>query len=175
VTNQENPNVRPMMTTPVVMNPQNNIPQVMQNPYNQATMPQMMSGAMKYQALYPEVFYKLQPYVMMACDQMDAYGYMMPTQEIIEHMSDNICDDVCKMYPDLAEYAHKNDNTMKADPPNDPDGRMGDHGFMSDNEGFMRDRDRFGFGRGFRRRGFFRDFIDILLLSELFGRRRRRF
>lgn len=106
---------------------------------------------MNYQLVYPEIFYKLQPYVMMVCDQMD-YSSVMPNMGTVQQMTDNIYNDVVRMYPDLAEYADNNAEavpTFNGDPP--------------------------PFGRRFRRRGVLRDIIDILLLSELFGRRRRRF
>lgn len=120
-------------------------------PYAQAAVKPKMA----YQMIYPEVFYRLQPYIMMVCDQME-YGSVMPTMETVQHMTDNIYDDVCRMYPDLAEYVRNNENKAKDDPPP-----------------FDRDPDMFG--RRFRRRGVFKDLIDILILSELFGRRRRFF
>lgn len=117
-----------------------------------------VSPMMSNQMVYPEIYYKLQPYIMMVCDQVDTYGSMMPTQEMIENITDSIYDDVCRMYPDMAEYAHAKDSK------NDPDPVV--------------ETARFGpapgmFGWRFRRRGMFRDLIDILLLSELFRRRRR--
>lgn len=116
-----------------------------------------VSPTMPYQTVYPEIYYKLQPYIMMVCDQVDTFGTAMPTQDMIEHVTDSIYDDVCKMYPDLAEYAQSNADKLAAQP--------------------VVETARFGpgpgFGWRFRRRGMFRDLIDILLLSELFRRRRR--
>ena len=60
--------------------------------------------AMEYRTVYPEVYYKLQPYIMMVCDQMDTYGTTMPSQEMIERMFDNIYDDLCALYPDIADF-----------------------------------------------------------------------
>ena len=149
-------NINKELTSPAgAMNPLYSVPEVSQPPYN----PTVVSQAMKYQAVYPEIFYKLQPYIMMVCDQMD-FGPTMPNMETIQHMTDNIYKDVCRMYPDLAEYARSNDKKENDDPPP----------FDRD-----RDMDRDIFERPFRRRGMFRDIIDILLLSELFGRRRRFF
>lgn len=99
---------------------------------------------------------------MMACDQMDTYSSEIPTQVMIERMSDTIYDDVCRMYPDMVEYAGCAGKKDDTDPP---------QGFMARD----RDRDRDMFEHHFRRRGPFRDFIDFLLLSELFRRRRRFF
>ena len=112
----------------------------------------MAKPMMEYQTMYPEIFYKLQPYVMMVCDQMD-YSSIMPNMEMVQNMTDNIFDDVCRMYPDLVEYVRNNENDEAAIPT------------------FNHNPDR----RRFRRRGLFRDIIDILILSELFGRRRRFF
>lgn len=100
--------------------------------------------------VYPEIYYKVQPFIMMACDQMDMH--QMPTQAMIDQMADNIHDDVVRMYPDMAEYAQSTMTTI-ADP-HDPPPFGRDH------------RD----GR-FRRRGLFNDLITILLLQELLGRR----
>ena len=120
--------------------------------------------AMEYRTVYPEVYYKLQPYIMMVCDQMDTYGTTMPSQEMIERMSDNIYEDMCAMYPDIADYVRSTERTadMEAVETITPLRSFGSRG---------RDFGRPG-GR-FRRRGVFRDLIGILLLSEFFRRRRR--
>jgi hypothetical protein len=112
----------------------------------------MISGNMAFRVVYPEIFYRLQPYIIMVCDQMDTNGSMMPTQDMVEQMTDSIYDDVCRMYPDIAEYAREQDMKAKDDPP-----------------------EREIFGRRFRRRGLLRDLIGILLVSEFFRRRRRIF
>jgi hypothetical protein len=117
-----------------------------------------MAPMMQYQMVYPEIYYKLQPYIMMVCDQIDTFGPMMPTQDMVENITDSIYDDVCRMYPDLEEYAHSKEDNANTQPAVET-ARFG--------------RDPGPFGRRFRRRGVFRDFIDVLLLSELFGRRRR--
>ncbi len=133
----------------------------MTNPTNtmpSAISPQTAAPVKPFQMVYPEIYYKLQPYIMMVCDQVDPYGFMMPTQDMIERITDNIYDDMCKMYPDLAEYAHSKDDRGNADP-------------VVETARFGRDPDQFSWR--FRRRGLFRDLIDILLFSELFRRRRR--
>ena len=124
------------------------------------TSPQVAS-LIAYQLAYPEVYYRLQPHIMMACDQMDSYGYAMPTQEVMDQMADGIYNDVIRLYPDMIDYDGATIPTVSI---GDPNG-FG-HGFRDRNSGV-------GFGRGFGRRGLFRDLIDILLLSELFRRRRR--
>lgn len=120
----------------------------------QQMQPQMQTPQMQTpQVVYPEVFYKLQPYIIMVCDQMDTYGTLMPTQEMIEEITDNIYEDICRMFPDLADYI-KTSDSPQAQPVQGPFGT-----------GMFR--------RGFRRRGIVRDLIDILLLSEFYRRRRR--
>jgi hypothetical protein len=123
------------------------------------TMPKTMDN-MTYLLVYPEVYYRVQPYVMMVCDQMDSYSMMMPSQEMVEQMSDGIYEDMRRMYPDMVEYANDSEKKAKEDPP-----------FIEVQTFYGRG---FGmFGRHGRRRGPVRDLIDILLLSELFRRRRR--
>lgn len=110
-----------------------------------------MSDLVTYRLVYPEIFYKLQPFVMMACDQMDSAA-AMPSQDVIEGMADRIYEDVCRMYPDIEEYAREREKSAQNNPA------------LSEVLSVRR----------FRRRGLLRDIIEILLLSELFGRRRRR-
>jgi len=156
VSNQENSTVNPFMNISQIIAANNNMEETKPTPYSKAEMQPVMTDAMQYQSVYPEIFYKLHPYITMVCDEMDAYGCAMPTREMVSHITDNIYDDICKMYPDLAEYTHKSENSMKNDPPDPPVGVD-------------------GLGRGFRRRGLPRDLIDILLLSEMFRRRRRNY
>lgn len=125
----------------------------MQNNYYMPEMtPGMEREMMCCRMSYPEVYYKLQPFVFAMCDQMG--GYMMPTQDMVDQMSDDIYMDVTTMYPDMAEYA-----------------REYEVGASVETSQFGRDFDRGNRGR-FRRRGVFRDVIDILLLNELFRRGR---
>ena len=107
--------------------------------------PEMMRGATA--PMYPEIYYKIQPHILMACDEMDMHGCFAPTQEIIMCMCDRICSNLFRVYPEMARY----------DIEYEPDSR-GDHWQASQ--------------FGFRRRGPFRDFIAFLLLAELFRRRR---
>jgi hypothetical protein len=55
--------------------------------------------------VYPEIYYKLQPYIMMVCDEMDTFGDVMPTQDMIDSMTDSVYEDAMRMYPELADYA----------------------------------------------------------------------
>ncbi|MEA4987195.1 MAG: hypothetical protein VB095_03985 [Anaerovorax sp.] len=99
---------------------------------------------------YPEVYYKVQPFVMSACDQMNSFSRLMPSQELFDQVSDDIYMNVCTMYPDLEQYAACYD--MKSSVETTQRGRDGYRNYR------------------FRRRGLFRDFIDLLLLNELFRR-----
>lgn len=121
-------------------------------PSSQMTESQAMGNPMAYRSVYPEVYYKLKPYISMACDLMDSYGIVVPTQQQVDDMVDGIYDDFCKMYPDMSGYMKRDENDSAGDPPPFRDGF----------------RPMFGF----RRRGPGRDFIEALLLAELFGRGR---
>lgn len=128
----------------------------------------------QYQTVYPEIYYKLQPYINVICDQMDFYQ-TEPTLEMVQQITDNIYDDVARTYPDLAEYANNNDNPGHNPTSGNP------HGNPNGNPIRRNPYDRYGrytpyrFDGGYRRRGLFRDIIDIMLLSELSRRRRRYF
>lgn len=134
------------------MNQYNN-PNENQMPLNQAPIANMMP----YRMVYPEVFYRVQPFIMNVCDQMDACNYMMPNQEMMDQMSDNIHDDLIQMYPDMAQYDSNYNNATGAEQT------------VIDVIGGS----PFFFRPHFRRRGLLRDLISILLFSE-FQRRRRR-
>lgn len=111
---------------------------------------------MMYQRVYPDVYYKVQPFVMMACDEMDADHYEMPAQEMIRHASDQIYQDVCRIHPDLAARDHYREMSYEA------------ASAYNISENFIEAQQFFG-------GGFFNDLIDIMLLNELFRRRRRRY
>ncbi|MDD3692801.1 MAG: hypothetical protein PHX02_02720 [Oscillospiraceae bacterium] len=112
-----------------------------------------LSDMITYRVVYPEIFYKLQPFVLMACDEMDAHGII--NQEMIEKMADSIYNDVRRMYPDMVEYAHEQERKASSIPA------------VTEVQAPFRGR--------FRRRGLLRDIIEILILSELFRRRRRNY
>lgn len=136
--------------------------------YNPSNMSNMMlsnsqmsvspstSQSMTAAVTYPEIYYKLQPYLSMVRDSLVSMG-RNPTQEELDQVSDSIYDDICRRDPDLKAYLEKYE--PKDPPEGDPPFRGGFRG------GF-----RPGFGFGFRRRGLGRDFIDALLLAQLFGR-----
>lgn len=107
------------------------------------------ANRMAYGTVYPEICYKLEPYITMACDLMDSSGIDVPTRQQVDEMVDRIYNEFCNTYPDMAEYMGKN----MGDAVNDPPPFRGSFRPMF----------------GFRRRGIGRDFIEALLLAELFG------
>jgi hypothetical protein len=116
----------------------------------------------KHRAMYPEIHYKMEPFISTTCDMIESSG-VMPTQEEMENITDNIYDEFCKMYPEMENYMKPNQRD------NDPPEAVTTQFMMDD---FRRgDFGQGDFGR-FRRRGIGRDFILALLLSRLFGRRR---
>ena len=151
---QGNANMRPMEGAPAPS--EAGMPEMMPA-YPKSEVSPVTEEAMNYRTLYPEIYYKLIPYIIMACDVMDTYGTKVPTQQQVEQMADGIYDDVCKMYPDMADYMRKSE-AMKDDPPGDPPFFPG--GFRGGRGGYI------------RRRGLGRDLIETLLLAELLGRRR---
>ena len=108
----------------------------------------------KHRALYPEIHYRLKPFIAVTCDAIQASG-VNPTQEDMDEITDNILNDFCRMHPDMENY-------MKtADEADDPPEAVQTIAYGG----------RYGYGyRGFRRRGLGRDLIGGLLLGELLGR-----
>jgi hypothetical protein len=113
----------------------------------------MQEEKMYYQCIYPEIYYKVQPFAMMACDEMDACNCGMPDQDMVRQISDHIYEDVCRVHPDLAEENQYHGMSVEA-------------AAAYNMPGFVE-------AQQWRRGGFFRDLIDIILLNELFRRRRR--
>ena len=108
----------------------------------------------KHRALYPEIHYKLKPFISVTCDAIQASG-LNPTQEEMDEITDNIYDDFCKMHPEMENYM-KTENDTAASPEAVQTIAYGG---------------RYGYGYGgFRRRGIGRDLIGGLLLGELLGR-----
>ena len=155
----EDPYMGPWMNAPGTALPWYCAPEAEQFPYYQPGIAPALAGAMAYPAVYPEIYYKLQPHILRACDDMERYG-LMPTGEMIEHKCDEIHDDVCRMHPELAEYAREYE--IKAQNAADLSAELVFN---------PADYDR-GDRRRFRRRSLFGDLIRILFLSELLRRRR---
>lgn len=103
---------------------------------------------------YPEIYYRVQPHIMEAMDQMDIQGCMMPESETIKSVCDKICNHMRELYPDRMEAHSYSDAVQTASP---------DY-YDRDNE----------YGQQFgNREGLLNDLIYILFLNELFRRRRR--
>ena len=160
---KENPHMGPWLNAPGTTLPWYSAPGAEQSLYYQPGMSPMLSGAMAYPVVYPDIYYIIQPHIMRACDEMEMYD-SMPSEEMFEHKCDQIHDNVCTMHPELAEYAREYE--IQA---HDPLSTPGEYGSYYPDGFEWRRRPRF------RRRGVFGDLVRILLLSELFGRRRRRF
>ena len=109
---------------------------------------------MMYQRVYPDVYYKVQPFVMMACDEMDAYDYGMPSPDMIKQITDQIYQDVCQTHPDIAEQTNYHEMSYEA------------ASAYNVPAGFVQAQQ---LGGG----GFFNDLVTIVLLNEIFRRRRR--
>lgn len=107
-----------------------------------------------YQNVYPDVYFKVQPFAMMAVDELDAANSGIPTQDMIRQISDQIYEDVRRVHPDLAEREDYQEMSYEAATAYSVPGS-----FIEAQQ------------RG-RRGGFFRDLIDIVLLNEFFRRRR---
>jgi hypothetical protein len=106
-----------------------------------------------YQCIYPDVYYKVQPFAMMACDELDACSYGMPTCDEVRQISDRICEDACRVHPELLDQDHYQGMSYEAAAAYSVPGS-----FVESQQ--------------WRRGGFFRDLVDIILLNELFRRRR---
>ena len=120
---------------------------------------------------YPDIYYRVQPFVMSVCDQMYSRGMTALNQEMFDQISDNIYMDVSNTYPDLIEYA--NCREMEANVESMQMYFDRDRYYDRDRSDRDYDRDRRGrYYPRFRRRGLFRDFIDLLLLNELIRRGR---
>ena len=94
--------------------------------------------------MYPEIYYRIYPHVHRICDRMDNPYMYYPSEALVESMI-NECYDACvREMPDLIHYAD-----LKAHETDSIDAAQ------------------------FRRRPLLRDLIAIILISELFRRRRR--
>ena len=117
------------------------------------------NGMQDLSATYPELYYRLQPYISMVLDELDLnFGDDMPNREMLEQITERIFTDILEMYPDLEQY-------------------LGDQStFSNDNSKDAADAITRSprYRRRFRRRGPLRDIIDILFFSDFYRRRRRR-
>lgn len=143
-----------MQTVPMQTAPMQTAP--MQESVNQE-MVERARDNLPMQLVYPEIFYKLQPFVILVCDEFERYS-VTPTQQMIDEAANGICAEACRIYPDLMYYSFN--QSGNDDPP-----------FMREFDLRRRgDFDHDFFMRRFRRRGNFHDLVSILLLSEIFRR-----
>jgi hypothetical protein len=119
----------------------------------------IMDETKEHRAMYPELFYKLEPFISSTCDAIEMSG-VMPTQQEMDNITDDILEEFCNTYPDMANYLRANENDNSNEMPEAIPTQFFGGGFRPD---------RF---RRFRRRGLARDIIRALLLTRLFGRRR---
>lgn len=136
--------IQPPMPMPPAPKPMPN-PPPMPMPGNPCFSPEMSGGANAYSNMYPDIYYKLQPHVSMACDEMEINGLMLPTTRMMNCMCSRIHENVCRMYPEMLNYA----NSWSAAP--NPQAMDYDRSFDG---------------------GPIKDIIAVLLLAELFRRRR---
>lgn len=116
---------------------------------------------MTYQKVYPEIYYKIQPFVLSVCDQVDAFGCGAFNYDELETMTETIYNDLCKVYPEFTKY-----NDDYNDDYNDNNNFTSS---IEDAEPVYAPM----YNRRYRRRqNIFRDMIEILLLTEIFRRRR---
>lgn len=146
----------PNMNNQGVPSPQQN--SMGQDAYNMSEL----NDVVRFRTAFPEIYYKCMPFIMMASDQMDSVE--MPSQEMIEEMTDNIYEDIIRMYPEMDEYFKNAEKEEEAVPA---------QRFITSDWDRGRGWDRDWYRRRFRRRGLPKDVIQILLLNELFRRRRR--
>ncbi len=117
---------------------------------------------------YPEIYYILQPHVLMECDNMEVSG-AMPTQDRLDRMCDRVYGNACRTHPELVQYDMENDRMAGASAVPNPPRRYPDGYPNNYPDGYRRHDNRPG--RGFD----INDVIRILLLNEIFNRRRRRY
>lgn len=101
------------------------------------------------QLFYPEIYYRIQPIILMVCDQFSCNPNVVPTQELMEQLTDSIYIELAQIYPDLMD--HNYNQMVDSDSP-----LLQSFGFYT---------------RRFRHRGSLRDLIAILLLTEYTRRR----
>ncbi len=78
----------------------------MMNPANIKSLPEITKTQ---RALYPEVLYKLEPFIASTCDAIRSAG-IMPNQQEIDDITDEILDDFLKMHPEMERYMNARDN-----------------------------------------------------------------
>lgn len=98
---------------------------------------------MNYPLMYPDIYYKIYPYACKVCDKMDNPYVAYPSESNVQSMIDECYDQCVREVSDLEEYFGQK--------------------VSADDKGETK----------IRRRRLLRDLIGIILISELFRRRRR--
>jgi len=164
----------PWMNAPSATSPWMYAPGAEHMPCYRKDVPPMQAGASTYPIMYPEIYYRIHPVVCRVCEEMDDLRMPMPTQEAVEAMVDRAHDEVCRLYPDIAEYARECEKNAKESGTDIGIQQIyGGYGYPYPYVGIPYGYGGFG-GYGFRsrRRGLLRDLISIVLISQLFRRRR---
>lgn len=104
--------------------------------------------------LYPEIYYKVEPYILSACDEMTSFGSDMPAKKAISAMSERVYAQIMEAYPELRVF-----ETQSAGA-----------GSVEGTAGKNTAGDKVAAAR---RNSLLGDFLDVLLIYELIGRRRR--
>lgn len=104
--------------------------------------------------LYPEIYYKVEPYILSACDEMTSFGSDMPAKKAISAMSERVYAQIMEAYPELRVY----------------EAQSAGAGSVEDTAGKNTAGDKV---TAARRSSLLGDFLDVLLIYELIGRRRR--
>lgn len=146
------------------------------------------AGATAGEMIYPKLYYKIHPFVMEACDEMDMHGVMMPTRHMMRCMCGRMCERIFSIHPEMAKYDVEYEAMADDDPPPTPGmgglaeefSRMFPGEAMSSDLEDLRRRHPMEFEdfrrrhpESFRRGSVFRDFLEFLLLLEFLRRRRR--
>jgi hypothetical protein len=111
--------------------------------YMYPSMEPEMNNGMVQPIMYPDIYYRIYPYVHRTCDRMDNPYMMYPSEAQVESMVNDCYDNCVNSMPDMIQYAD-----MQAEKIQEVDASQ------------------------FRRRPLLRDLISIILISELFRRRR---
>ena len=104
--------------------------------------------------LYPEIYYKVEPYILSACDEMTSFGSDMPAKKAISAMSERVYAQIMEAYPELRVYEAQSVGA----------------GSVEGATGKNTAGDKVAAAR---RNSLLGDFLDVLLIYELIGRRRR--
>ena len=106
---------------------------------------------MMHPIMYPDIYYRIYPYAHRTCERMDNPYMHYPSEAQVESMVTDCYDACINAMPDLDYYAD-----LKTQEAGNPKAKSQDTGTVQ-----------------FRRRPLLRDLIAIILISELFRRRRR--